>query len=262
MSEQLLQQIEALTTRLEQYESEMVEWRKVNLSRVGPVGPRGERGIPGVNARESTTPGPEGRPGKDADISQCVSAAKSAFASEIAKLHASLGSVVVQALKDAGVIDADGRAILVPGPAGRDGQGRDGVDGQSIVGPRGETGAPGRNAQISIGKVSVGNNAAASIRVENGVHYLDVVLPRGEKGDTGAAGKDSTVAGPAGKDSEGFPPSEIARMEAKFRNIWKTDMQIALGAHFRESHAEDIQTAVNNAVEARFAELRAELLAK
>jgi hypothetical protein len=161
MSEQLQQQIEALTTRLEQYESEMVEWRKVNLSRVGPVGPKGERGIPGVNERESTAPGPEGRPGKDAGISQCVAAAKSSFASEIAKMHASLGSVVVQALKDAGVVDADGQAILVAGPAGRDGQ--NGVGGKDSVdaGPQGARGEDGRDAKIAIGNVSVGNHAAA-----------------------------------------------------------------------------------------------------
>jgi hypothetical protein len=96
------------------------------------------------------------------------------------------------------------------------------------------------------------------------VTTVDAVLPRGEKGETGPTGAASTVPGKDGRDGvDGIiTASDIARMEAKFRNIWKSDVQIALSAHFRESHAEDIQAAVNQLVEARFAELRAELLAK
>jgi hypothetical protein len=213
MSEQLQQQIEALTTRLEQYESEMVEWRKINLSRVGPVGPRGERGIPGVNARESTVPGPEGRPGKDADISQCVAAAKSSFASEIAKMHASLGSVVVQALKDAGIIDADGQAILVAGPAGRDG--RNGVDGKdsNIPGPAGRDGIDGKS----------------------------IVGPAGRDGRDGADGKDSAPGrdGIDGKDGSIKLEADavtVAHLESKFRRNWKDDIQAGIRGHFQESH--------------------------
>jgi hypothetical protein len=237
MSEQLQQQIEALTARLETYEAEMIEWRKINLSRRGPEGARGERGLPGINGRESTTPGPEGRPGKDADISQCVSAAKSAFAFEIAKLQASLGSVVAQALKDAGVIDADGQAILVAGPAGRDGRGIPGEKGDSITGPKGDRGADGQSVQLAIGRVSAGDHASASIRVVNGISYLDVVLPRGEKGDTGATGAASV--GPAGKDGViklEADTATIAHLESKFRRNWKDDIQAGIRGHFQESH--------------------------
>jgi hypothetical protein len=45
----------------------------------------------------------------------------------------------------------------------------------------------GSDAQISIGNVSVGDSAAASVRVEHGVRYVDVVLPRGEQDAAGRA---------------------------------------------------------------------------
>jgi len=168
-----------------------------------------------------------------------VAAAKVSFESEITALHSRLGSVVLQALKDAGVVDSNGKAILVAGPAGLDGQnstvaGPAGRDGESITGP---TGTNGRDAQVVIGTVSAGDQAAASVRVVDGVSYLDIVLPRGEKGES-IVGTASTVAGPAGKDGKDafVTPGDIAHLESKFRNIWKSDFQVALRAHFNESH--------------------------
>jgi hypothetical protein len=213
MSEQLQQQIDALTARLETYEAEMIEWRKVNLSRVGPVGPRGERGIPGLNGKEGSVGatgdrgpagigirGEKGEPGKDSTVP--------------------------------GPRGETGASIVgPPGPTGATGP------ASTVPGPRGETGAPGRDAQISIGKVSVGDNAAASIRVENGIHYLDLVLPRGTKGDVGPAGP--SVEGPAGKDGViklEADTATIAHLESKFRRNWKDDIQAGIRGHFQESH--------------------------
>ncbi|HXE35198.1 MAG TPA: hypothetical protein VN087_14880 [Verrucomicrobiae bacterium] len=47
-----------------------------------------------------------------------------------------------------------------------------------------------------------GPEASASIRVVDGVHILDLVLPRAEKGDKG----DTGAQGPAGKDSDKVGP--------------------------------------------------------
>jgi hypothetical protein len=115
---------------------------------------------------------------------------------------ASLSQAIIGELIRSGAIDEDGKSI--PGAAGRDGldstvagpkgdsglAGRDGIDGKSIVGPA------GRDAKISIGSVTAGEEASATLREENGVQILDIVLPRGERG------ADSTVAGSQGPRGE------------------------------------------------------------
>jgi hypothetical protein len=58
------------------------------------------------------------------------------------------------------------------GPAGRD---------SAVPGPAGVAGA---DARLVIGQVRAGDNASATIRFENGVHHLDLVLPKGDKGDS------------------------------------------------------------------------------
>jgi hypothetical protein len=212
MSEQLQQQIDELKKTLRSYETEMVKWREVNLSRVGPVGPRGERGIPGAAGREGrdSVDGKDGAPGKNGRDGRD-------------------GKDGVSNIP--GPQGLPGKDSTVPGP-----QGLPGKD-STVPGPRGETGAPGRDAQISIGKVSVGDNAAASIRVENGVHFLDLVLPRGSKGDIGPAGL--SVEGPAGKDGVikvEADTATIAHLESKFRRNWKDDIQAGIRGHVAENH--------------------------
>ncbi|SRR6266699_1239125 len=70
------------------------------------------------------------------------------------------------------------------GVDGKDGKdGRNGVDGKSIVGPA------GKDAKLSLGSVTSGETASATLREVDGVQVLSLVLPRGEKG------ADSTVQG-------------------------------------------------------------------
>ncbi len=83
-----------------------------------------------------------------------------------------------------------------------------------LRGERGLQGLSGRDAKdikLSIGKVIVGNEAAARIRQENDTFILDLCLPKAEQGDRGllglpgkdGVGKDGrdgeSVVGPAGR---------------------------------------------------------------
>jgi hypothetical protein len=108
------------------------------------IGQRGAEGVQGIQGAQ----GIQGLAGKDANISECIQAARSAMQSELARL---LESSIDAALKRAGVIDADGKAILVAGPSGRDGAdgrsivGPAGADGKSIVGPAGKNGVDGQS---------------------------------------------------------------------------------------------------------------------
>src|SRR6266576_718436 len=90
-----------------------------------------------------------------------------------------------------------------PGP-----QGVSGKD-STVPGPQGVPGENGRDATISIGTVTSGP-ASVTVRVENGAHVLDFVLPQGK---TGASGE--TVVGPKGEPGapgkDGVTLAEVAK---------------------------------------------------
>ncbi|VVB53000.1 Uncharacterised protein [uncultured archaeon] len=83
-------------------------------------------------------------------------------------------------------------------------------------GPKGDRGEPGIgkdgrdgiSPKLTIGQVSSGDNPHAEIRnLGEGIFELNLVLPRGERGEKGEAstiqgpaGRDSSVPGPAGRD--------------------------------------------------------------
>jgi hypothetical protein len=242
MSEVTIEQFNELKAKLASFETEHNAFKSVHVSRrgvegaPGRVGERGPSGPPGSTGSQGTP----GRNGLDANISDCVAAAQAAISQELAEFRASLGSAIVSELKAAGVVDAQGAAILIPGHDGKDGKdsvvpGERGIPGASIVGPNGHN---GRDAQVAIGHISVGDLAAASVRAVNGVSYIDLVLPRAEKGDSGPAGAVG-AAGQNGIDGKNGTPGP-------------------------RGGAGDISAAVANAVaavESRFAELRAEVLA-
>ncbi len=184
-------EIEDRVAKIEKYLNDLSLHRD---SRRGLDGARGPQGEPGV----SNTPGPKGDPGRDADITQVVELALKRVRVEFDEEHKMLAHVVHHALVTGGVLDESGKAVLIPGPKGDSvvgAKGDPGQDGVSVVGPR------GRDAKIEIGSVSVGETASVSLREHEGVQFLDVVLPRGEKGDTGAAGQDgvSNTPGPVGE---------------------------------------------------------------
>jgi hypothetical protein len=173
-------------------------------SRRGPEGAPGKQGPKG-----DSIVGPEGKPGKDANITEVVAMAKKEMQAELASARAALTEIVREELTRGGTLDSNGKAILLQGPAGRDGvdgkngvsirgeQGLPGKDGASI---RGEQGLPGRDAVIAVGNVSTGSEASVSMRVVNGVSYFDFVLPRGEKGERGEKG--DSIIGPKGEHGE------------------------------------------------------------
>jgi hypothetical protein len=87
------------------------------------VGPAGRDGVDG----QSIT-GPAGKDGKDADITEAVEAATAAVDAKLASFKADLRSLIIGILKDADVLDADGKKV--PAPAGAPG----------VPGPRGPAG--------------------------------------------------------------------------------------------------------------------------
>ena|SRR5713101_6008809 len=211
-------------------------------------GLRGEKGDTVVGQQ-----GVPGRDGTDANVSECVAVAKIAFEQEIAALHAKLGSAVVHALKSAGVIDSNGNAILVAGPAGENSV-IPGPKGDSITGARGEkgdsiTGEPGRDGVdgktpdiselVSVAKSEVNQFVETKLsEFQNGLRDLIVQLLK-ERNVLDAEGNAVPgPGGPSGKDGKDafVSPADIAHLEIKFRNQWKSDIQIALRAHFSESH--------------------------
>src|SRR5947208_717526 len=130
----------------------------LQLHRDSRRGLEGARGETGIGATGATGPA-----GKDADLSEAVRAAKQAMEQEFGTLHKFLNAEALSEIIDhrlivAGLIDENKKAILVPGPIGpasttigpKGDSGRNGVDGQSIVG------RDGRDAKIEIGNVTAG----------------------------------------------------------------------------------------------------------
>lgn len=182
-------------------------------SQRGPSVVYGARGPEGAPGRDSTVPGPAGRDGRDADVEEVVSLATRTMESRIAKFEGNVGNLLKIALQHAGVIDLNGRAILLPGPQGKPGlsikgdpgkdgesivghAGRNGVDGQSIVGPAGRDGsiteatkAAKEYVQREIADLALGMKEMI-IDVLREKKFIDEdgkVIP-GEKGATGAVG--------------------------------------------------------------------------
>src|SRR5204863_6622056 len=103
-------------------------------SRKGLGGARGEKGDPG---RDSVVPGPQGVPGRDADITEVVELALKKVREEFDAEYKILAEVVRHELKTSGVINENGDAILLPGPVGAPG-----ADSQ-VAGPKGDVGPVG-----------------------------------------------------------------------------------------------------------------------
>jgi len=246
----LQQQIDELRKELSKFEKLHADFQHWNNSRRGVEGERGQQGIPGVGV-----PGPAGAPGKDANVSEVVQTAKQEMQTDLNKFQASLAGAIIQELKRSGVVDANGKAVLIPGPAGRDSvipgpkgdsvkgesgrDGRDGVDGKT----------PNVSEVVSVAKSEVDSLVEAKLsEFQNGLRNLILkllkernVLDAQGNAVPGPAGKDSVVPGPSGRDGvdgkDAFVTvADISHLEARFRNIWKSDVQAGIRAHFHESH--------------------------
>src|SRR6266566_1273023 len=82
-------------------------------SRKGLDGARGEQGLPGRDGVGVV--GPQGPP---ADITHVIEQALKRVREEFDAEYKILAEVVRHELKTSGVIDEDGKAILIPGPVG------------------------------------------------------------------------------------------------------------------------------------------------
>jgi hypothetical protein len=166
-----------------------------------------KRGPQGIQGEPSNIPGPVGPPGRDADVAEVVALARRVMREELESAKDALREIVVGELKASGVIDSEGRAILIPGPEGKPGytprKGIDYVDGRD--GERGPEGKPGRD----------GYTPVKGIDYFDGVNGKDSVVP-GPRGERGIDGKDSVVPGPVGPQGQpghaGASLDEITRL--------------------------------------------------
>ena len=73
-------------------------------------------------------------------------------------------------------------------------------------GPEGKTGPkgdPGKDASITIGNIASGETPSASIRKDGDVNFLDLTLPKGDKGDKGDPGEKGTDGAKGDQGPEG-----------------------------------------------------------
>jgi hypothetical protein len=111
----------------------------------GARGAAGVDGLSGRNGLDSTVAGPQGVAGKDCDFEALKLAAHEMMKAELATMHTGLHDrliretkqAIVDQLKQSGVIDQNGKAILIAGAKGLDG--KNGAD-STVPGPRGGAG--------------------------------------------------------------------------------------------------------------------------
>jgi hypothetical protein len=175
--------------------SDLAAWSEISLA--GPQGPQGvagvagPQGIPGVAGATGATGsvGPQGQAGV-AGAAGVQGDRGDAGPQGIPGVAGSVGP--------AGPAGADGVAGPqgVPGVAGAKGdtgeRGQAGPAGeagaQGIQGVAGSTGAAGPANTLSIGTVSSGTTASATITGASPSQTLNLVLPKGDTGSAGAAG--------------------------------------------------------------------------
>ena len=195
----LEQEIESFANEHAEFIRQISEYEKVHVSRRGVEGARGLQGETGS----------QGAPGKDADVSAVVEAAKLAMTEEFGTLHKFLNAkalveIINHQLKLAGVIDDAGQACLIPGPQGKTGpQGPLGLIGPvGPEGPKGETGPQGLQGQPGVSNTP-GPLGVQGERGEQGPHGpAGTAGPQGERGEQGAEG-------PQGIRGDGLSKSDV-----------------------------------------------------
>ena len=112
------------------------------------------------------------------------------------KLNLTIGTVTSGSAAAATISDGKLNLTLPKGEKGDTGpKGADGVQGQA--GPKGEKGDPGATPNLTIGTVTTGTEAAATITGTAEAPVLNLTLPKGEKGDKGDPGSGSAESGSA-----------------------------------------------------------------
>lgn len=102
----------------------------------------------------------------------------------------------------------------IQGPRGQQGDKGDKGD----IGPQGAKGDTGPSNVLSIGSVTKGNEANATITGESPNQILNLVLPKGDKGDRG----DTGATGPQGEDGKTGPQGETGATGNGILSIQKT----------------------------------------
>jgi len=169
----------AVEDRIAALEKYLTELQAHRDSRRGLDGVRGEQGPQGE----------VGPVGPSADVREVVEAAKAAMKEEFGTLHKflnaeALAEIINHQLKLAGVIDEDGKAVLIPGPKGDTGA------ASTIPGPEGERGDRGER----------GERGDRGLKGEPGAS--NTPGPVGQQGERGEHGERGEV-GPAGESIQG-----------------------------------------------------------
>jgi hypothetical protein len=193
---ELQKQVAELAQKVESISEEHAEFRSVHISRRGPEGGRGIQGEPGVGIK-----GDQGEPGKDADISvavaEAVKAAKKAIEDEYGFYlnQGVLKELIDHSLKVSGVIDENGKAIIIPGDRGPQGE-------QGIQGERGEQGIQGER----------GERGPHGVQGQPGRDGSDSLTP-GPQGEPGLPGKDGKDGKEGPEGLRGYPGEGLSRQE-------------------------------------------------
>lgn len=158
--------------------SATIENGRLNL--VLPKGDPGAAGAQGPKGDKGDT-GPQGDPGKTGTTPVLTIGAV---------MTGSNASASISGTAEAPVLNL----TLPKGEKGDTGQkGADGVQGQA--GPKGEKGDPGATPNLTIGTVTTGTEAAATITGTAEAPVLNLTLPKGEKGDKGDPGSSGSSTG-------------------------------------------------------------------
>jgi hypothetical protein len=186
--QKLEERLAALELKVNSFAAEHAEFRSVNVSRRGVVRPAGPQG--------KSIQGPQGVPGKDADVSEVIQAAKKEMEADLQSAKSALSQIVAEELERSGVIK-EGKAVLVPGPVGP-------AATSGVPGPKGDVGPSGRDGKDG----KDGRNGVDGRDGDRG--------PAGPQGDKGEPGV-SNVAGPQGEQGpegpQGIPSVGVSRAD-------------------------------------------------
>ena len=180
------ERLAAMEKEIDSCVAEHAEFRSVHVSRRGVQGGRGETG----------PAGPQGAPGRDGDIGEAVQAAKNAMQAELQTAEARLSQILLTELQKAGVVDHNGNAVLIPGPAGSPGA------DSTVPGPKGDLGPSGQDGKDG----KPGRDGADGKDGRNGDR--GPAGPQGERGELGI----SNVPGPQGEQGPEGPQEFPARV--------------------------------------------------
>lgn len=168
------------------------------VGKTGPAGPAGADGAPGDKGDKGDPgdTGPQGPKGVKGDTGPQGDPGKPGATPVL-----TIGTVMTGSNASAsisGTAENPKLNLILPrgetGPKGDTGpKGADGVQGQA--GAKGDKGDTGATPNLTIGTVTTGTDAAATITGTAEAPVLNLTLPKGEKGDPGSSGSGGSTTG-------------------------------------------------------------------